>query len=639
MAEKLTRTQFLTIVTLMTGTFLIILNQTILSPVLPVLMQDFAIDATTVQWLTSGYSLVMAVVIPLSPYLMGRFGSRKLFLTSMALFAIGSIAASLAPVFAIIMVGRIFQAVAAGLVMPMSFTIVLLEFPRERRGSAMGIVMLVVGFAPAIGPTLSGVLVDTVGWRMLFVIVGVLAFLVLVVAIKALGKGVTFEPTTFDKVSVALSSIGLVALLYGLSSFTKSDNLVAVLVLIVGGVILLGIFAVRQLRLKIPLLKISVLKVGQYRASVLVVMINSATTTGMSVMLPLFIQNLLGYSAFVTGLTMLPGAVAGAIVGLFAGKLFDRKGIRICAVPGAFCMAIALVIMALVFNGQTSIVVAGVAYAFLFIGMQLLNTTVGTWGLNYLDNGVIQHAQATSNTLNQVAGSLVTALVVSMTAVGASFAPAGNTLAGYEIGYHLGFVTLCVVVLINFVIIMLFIRDRKQKAQQTEQAAETSQGVGVVAETEQVAAAMNDNPYFVTKGCSLREVAEVLADRKTSGLPVVDDGNKVVGFVSDGDLMKYLANEDGSLFDASLTLFRYTDQEDFSQRVKDLLNMKVDQVMTDKAITVSQTCSLGEACALLSGKRIKKVPVVDGEGVLVGTLSRSDIVRSSLVGLVKQSAV
>lgn len=581
----------------------------------------------------------MAVVIPLSPYLMGRFGSRKLFLTSMALFAIGSIAASLAPVFAIIMVGRIFQAVAAGLVMPMSFTIVLLEFPRERRGSAMGIVMLVVGFAPAIGPTLSGVLVDTVGWRMLFVIVGVLAFLVLVVAIKALGKGVTFEPTTFDKVSVALSSIGLVALLYGLSSFTKSDNLVAVLVLIVGGVILLGIFAVRQLRLKIPLLKISVLKVGQYRASVLVVMINSATTTGMSVMLPLFIQNLLGYSAFVTGLTMLPGAVAGAIVGLFAGKLFDRKGIRICAVPGAFCMAIALVIMALVFNGQTSIVVAGVAYAFLFIGMQLLNTTVGTWGLNYLDNGVIQHAQATSNTLNQVAGSLVTALVVSMTAVGASFAPAGNTLAGYEIGYHLGFVTLCVVVLINFVIIMLFIRDRKQKAHQTEQAAETSQGIGVVAETERVAAAMNDNPYFVTKGCSLREVAEVLADRKTSGLPVVDDGNKVVGFVSDGDLMKYLANEDGSLFDASLTLFRYTDQEDFSQRVKDLLNMKVDQVMTDKAITVSQTCSLGEACALLSGKRIKKVPVVDGEGVLVGTLSRSDIVRSSLVGLVKQSAV
>lgn len=634
MAEKLTRAQFLTIVTLMTGTFLIILNQTILSPVLPVLMQDFGIDATTVQWLTSGYSLVMAVVIPLSPYLMGRFGSRKLFLTSMALFAIGSIAASMAPVFAVIMIGRIFQAVAAGLVMPMSFTIVLLEFPRERRGSAMGIVMLVVGFAPAIGPTLSGILVDTVGWRMLFVIVGVLAFLVLVVAVKALGKGVTFEPTTFDKISVALSSLGLVALLYGLSSFTKSDNLIAVLALIIVGVVLLAVFAIRQLRLKVPLLKITVLKVGQYRASVLVVMINSATTTGMSVMLPLFIQNLLGYSAFVTGLTMLPGAIAGAIVGLFAGKLFDRKGIRICAVPGAFFMAIALIIMAICFNGQTSIVVAGVAYAFLFIGMQLLNTTVGTWGLNYLDNNVIQHAQATSNTLNQVAGSLVTALVVSMTAVGASFAPAGNTLAGYEIGYHLGFVTLCVVVLINFVIIMLFIRDRKRKGVQAGQALQAGQHAGAIAATEQVAAAMNANPYFVKEGSSLREVAEVLAARKTSGLPVVNSQNKVVGFVSDGDLMKYLANEDASLFDASLTLFRYTDQDNFSQRVKDLLDLKVDQVMTNNVITVMQSLSLGEACALLSGRRIKKVPVVDNEGTLVGTLSRSDIVRSTLVGLV-----
>lgn len=634
MAEKLTRAQFLTIVTLMTGTFLIILNQTILSPVLPVLMQDFGIDATTVQWLTSGYSLVMAVVIPLSPYLMGRFGSRKLFLTSMALFAIGSIAASMAPVFAVIMIGRIFQAVAAGLVMPMSFTIVLLEFPRERRGSAMGIVMLVVGFAPAIGPTLSGILVDTVGWRMLFVIVGVLAFLVLLVAVKALGKGVTFEPTTFDKISVALSSLGLVALLYGLSSFTKSDNLIAVLALIIVGVVLLAVFAIRQLRLKVPLLKITVLKVGQYRASVLVVMINSATTTGMSVMLPLFIQNLLGYSAFVTGLTMLPGAIAGAIVGLFAGKLFDRKGIRICAVPGAFFMAIALIIMAICFNGQTSIVVAGVAYAFLFIGMQLLNTTVGTWGLNYLDNNVIQHAQATSNTLNQVAGSLVTALVVSMTAVGASFAPAGNTLAGYEIGYHLGFVTLCVVVLINFVIIMLFIRDRKQKGVQTGQALQAGQHAGAIAASEQVAAAMNANPYFVKEGSSLREVAEVLAARKTSGLPVVNSQNKVVGFVSDGDLMKYLANEDASLFDASLTLFRYTDQDNFSQRVKDLLDLKVDQVMTNNVITVMQSLSLGEACALLSGRRIKKVPVVDNEGTLVGTLSRSDIVRSTLVGLV-----
>lgn len=630
MSEKLTRMQLLTVVTMMTGTFLIILNQTLLSPVLPVLMADFSLDATTVQWLTSGYSLVMAVVIPLSPYLLGRFGSRRLFLASMASFVVGSLAASVASAFPVIMLGRVFQAVAAGLTMPMSFTIVLLEFPRERRGSAMGIVMLVVGFAPAIGPTLSGVLVDTVGWRMLFVTVAICALLVLVVAARVLGKGPAFEATTFDKLSVVLSTIGLVALLYGLFSFTKSDNLVAVLALIVGGIVLLVVFAARQLRLKVPLLKISVLEVGRYRASVLVNMINVAVSTGMSVMLPLFIQNLLGYTPFITGLTMLPGAVAGALVGLAAGNLFDRKGIRICVVPGVCLMAIALVVMALVFGGQTPLYVVGIAYGCMFVGMQLLNTTVGTWGLNALDNGVIQHAQAVGNTLNQVAGSLVTAVVVSMTALGASFAPAGDAIAGYEAGYHLGFVTLLVVVAVDFIIVMFFIRDSKAKGVSQQPSVE----LHVNAEAERVGNVMNADPYFVREGSSLAEVADCLVEHKTSGVPVVDERGKVVGFVSDGDLMQYLASEDANLLDASLMIYRFNDPESFGQRSSKLLGLAVDNVMTREVVAVGQDLSLGEACAVLADRRIKKVPVVDAQGMLVGTLSRSDVVRSTLAGLV-----
>ncbi len=639
MAEKLTRAQLLTVVTMMTGTFLIILNQTLLSPVLPVLMADFSIDATTVQWLTSGYSLVMAVVIPLSPYLLGRFGSRKLFLTAMASFVVGSLAASVASVFPIIMVGRVFQAVAAGLVMPMSFTIVLLEFPRERRGSAMGIVMLVVGFAPAIGPTLSGVLVDTVGWRMLFVIVAVCAFIVLVAALKVLGKGPSFEPTTFDKLSVVLSTVGLVALLYGLSSFTKNDNLVPVVALIAGGVVLLAVFAVRQLRLQVPLLRISVLKVGRYRASAIVNMINVAVTTGMSVMLPLFIQNLLGFTPFVTGLTMLPGAVTGALVGLAAGKVFDRKGIRVCVVPGACLILVALLVMAVAFGGTTPLVVVGLAYGCMFVGLQLLNTTVGTWGLNALGNDVIQHAQAVGNTLNQVAGSLVTAVVVSITAVGSSLAPAGDVLAGYEIGYHLGFVALLVVVAVDFAVVMLFVRDRKGRPAQTASAAGASgpaanPAVPTDAGAELVGSVMNRDPYFVRAGSSLREAAAALVEHKTSGVPVVDGARRVVGFVSDGDLMKYLASQDANLFDASLMVYRFNDPEGFGQRATELLALKVDSVMTRDVVTVEESLALDKACAVLSGRRIKKVPVVDADGALVGTLSRSDVVRATLAGLV-----
>lgn len=635
-ANKLTRAQFLTVVTMMSGTFLIVLNQTLLSPVLPVLMADFTIDATTVQWLTSGYSLVMAVVIPLSPYLLGKFGSRKLFLASMASFVSGSLIASLATAFPIVMVGRVFQAIAAGLVMPMSFTIVLLEFPRERRGSAMGIVMLVIGFAPAIGPTFSGILVDTVGWRMLFVIVAVCALIVLIIACKVLGKEMQFNQTTFDKLSVALSTIGLVALLYGLSSFAKSDNLPLVLILIIGGILLLLAFSIRQMKLSIPLLMISVLKTGRYRTSVIVNMINVSVSTGMSVMLPLYIQNLLGYSPFITGLVMLPGAACGALVGLGAGKLFDRKGIRICVVPGVCLMLIALAVMATIFTVQTPLVMVGLAYGCMFIGMQLLNTTVGTWGLNALGNDVIQHAQAVGNTLNQIAGSLITAVVISITALAANIVPVGDSLAAFELGYHWGFIALLIVVVINFITVMFFVREKSIAAStaQTPASAKDSITLHPSDGSELVGNIMNNHPYSVLLGSSLRDVAKVLIEEKVSGVPVVDTNNKVVGFISDGDLMRYLASEDATILDTSLMMYCFDDPESFSQRVTTLLKLKVDDVMTNNVVSVKQDLSLGKACAILSNKRIKKVPVVSEDDELVGTLSRSDIVRSTLTDMV-----
>lgn len=165
----LTKKQYTMICVFLAGALLAVLNQTLLSPALPVIMTDMQIDATTVQWLTSGYSLVEAIIIPLSAYLLGRFSTRKLFIIGISLFAIGSFLAAIAPVFGVILLGRMFQAAATGIVMPMTFTVILLIFPREKRGQAMGIVGLVIGFAPAIGPSLSGVLVDSVGWRALFI--------------------------------------------------------------------------------------------------------------------------------------------------------------------------------------------------------------------------------------------------------------------------------------------------------------------------------------------------------------------------------------------------------------------------------------------------------------------------------------
>lgn len=321
---------------LLSGTLLAVLNQTLLSPALPVIMNDMAVDAPTVQWLTSGYSLVEAVIIPLSAYFIGRFSTRALFIGGVSLFTIGSFLAAIAPVFGVLLLGRMFQAAATGIVMPMVFTVILLIFPRERRGSAMGLVGLIIGFAPAIGPSLSGVLVDSVGWRFLFIIVTILGALIVLTATAKLKNYGNFEATSFDKISVVLCSLGLLAILYGLSSITSTDQVLLCALLILAGIVLMFFFVRRQLKLKVPLLRVEVLRTRDFAVNATLVACFQAALVGTGVLLPIYVQNILGYSALQTGLVMLPGAVLGAIIGFIAGRLFDRYGARKIIVPGSF---------------------------------------------------------------------------------------------------------------------------------------------------------------------------------------------------------------------------------------------------------------------------------------------------------------
>ena len=192
MALGVGRKELVMVGVLLVGVLLAVLNQTLLSPALPAIMGDLQVDATTVQWLTSGYSLVEAVVIPLSAYLIGRFTTRQLFISAFALFTAGSLAAAIAPNFWVLLLGRVLQAACTGMSMPMVFTVILLVFPREKRGTAMGVIGLIIGFAPAVGPSVAGLLVDSVGWRALFAIVTVLSVVVIVLAVAVLGGGAAF---------------------------------------------------------------------------------------------------------------------------------------------------------------------------------------------------------------------------------------------------------------------------------------------------------------------------------------------------------------------------------------------------------------------------------------------------------------
>lgn len=630
----LTHKQKMIVVILLAGAVLAVLNQTLLSPAFPTIMADLHVDATTAQWLTSAYSLVEAVIIPLSAYLIGRFSTRKLFIAGISIFAFGSLLAAFAPFFAILLLGRVFQAIACGIVMPMVFTVILLIFPREKRGSAMGMVSLVIGFAPAVGPSVSGILVDGIGWRALFVVVFILALIIIIASIITLESYGEFEPSSFDKPSVALCSLGLLSLLYGLSSISSARNITLPLALIAVGAVLLFFFVRRQFKLEIPLLRIEVLKTHRYAITVIVIVLLQAALVGTGVLLPIYLQNLIGVSALQTGLIMLPGAVIGASVGFFAGRLFDRIGPRKVILPGAFISFVGgLGLVAL--NLDTPIVFIICIYTCLSVGMQAIITPLNTWGINSLDNKVIQHANALSNTLNQVGASLGTAVLVSLSATSTFLFPEMPTIEQTMAGDKIAFCFTASIMLVIFVIVLIKVRDTKPNPLSTIPVHFPTKADDNIA----VNLAMNSEPYYVHSTDSIRSVAQILASNKTSGVPIVDNKNKVVGFVSDGDIMKYIGRNDAAILDGSLMLYRVPDDQSFVGRVAELLDLNVMRIATKNVISVDSGSELDKACHLLSEKRIKKAPVVDEKGILIGSLSRSDIIRSTMANLASIEAM
>ena len=645
----LTREQMRIVVVLIAGATLAVLNQTLLSPAYPSIMADLAVDASTVQWLTSGYSLMEAIIIPLSAYLVGRFPTRKLFIFGLSLFAIGSLCAALAPVFGVLLLGRVFQAAACGVVMPMVFTVVLIIFPREKRGQAMGIVSLIIGFAPAVGPSISGLLVDSIGWRALFVAVFVLAVIIVACACLFLKSYGEFEPTTFDVPSVLLCLFGLLALLYGLATITKSANTALCVALIVVGIVLLALFVRRQLKLDVPLLNVTVLKTRNYRTAVIIVAMLQAALVGIGVLLPIYLQNLMGISALGTGLIMLPGAVLGAIFGYVAGNMFDKLGPRKVIIPAAVVAAIGG--CGLVgFQLDSSLVYIILVYTLLGIGMQAIMTPLNTWGLNSLDNRVIQHANSLQNTTNQVGASLGTAILVSLSAASAFLFPTMETAEQTMTGDRIAFAFTALLMVIVLIIVIAVVKDKKAGAAGAAAGAGAASAAGAGAaagadaaapahfptsadENIPVDLAMNRDPYYVQDTATIREVAQILADKKTSGVPVVDASKKVVGFISDGDIMKYIGRSDAAILDTTNMLYRIQDDESFVERVADLIDLNVMRIATKNTVAVQTGSELEEACRVMANKRIKKMPVVNAQGALIGSLSRSDIVRATMENL------
>ncbi|RDW17592.1 MFS transporter [Oceanobacillus arenosus] len=396
------------------GAFVSILNETLLNIALPAIMAEFSVKPTAVQWLSTGYMLINGILIPASAFFVQRFSNRSLFITAMGLFTAGTLLASLSPTFGILLTARMIQAAGSAMMMPLLMNIMLTAFPIEKRGTAMGIFGMVMFVAPALGPTLSGWIVEHYSWRMLFDIVLPFAIITLIYSIFKLKNITPQRAIKLDVFSIILSSIGFGGLLYGFSSAgDKGWGAPLVYGTIIVGVIALIWFTVRQLRSDDPMLEFRIFKFPMFTLSSLIsVVLSIALFSGM-ILMPIYIQTIRGYSPMDAGLLMLPGAVVMGIMSPITGKLFDKYGPRLLAISGLI-----IVVVTTFFFSRLDMEISYLNMIILFtirnLGMSMVMMPIMTNGLNQLPMKDNPHGTAMNNTLQQVSGAIGAALLITV---------------------------------------------------------------------------------------------------------------------------------------------------------------------------------------------------------------------------------
>lgn len=402
------------VITLVAGVFITVLNQTILSTAFPTLMNTFNIDTGTVQWLTTGFMLVNGIMIPVSAYLATKVPTRWLYISAMTIFGVGTLVAFIAGNFGTLLTGRLIQAVGVGITMPLLQNIMLSIFPPEKRGAAMGIAGLAIGMAPAIGPTLSGWVIDNFGWRTLFGMLLPIVAVVLIMSFFFMRDVLPNSNPKLDFISLVESSIGFGLLLYGFS-MVSSDGWGAFSVLgsIGVGIVVIGLFVYRQLHMKNPFLELRVFSSKIFTLSTILGSIANMAMVGVEMILPMYLQIVHGKTALQSGLTLLPGALMMGVMSPFTGMIFDKIGAKRLAQLGLFFLTVATIPFAFVTETTPSIFIT-IIYAVRMFGISMVMMPLTTNGMNALSGDLIRHGTAVNNTVRQIASSMTTAILVSV---------------------------------------------------------------------------------------------------------------------------------------------------------------------------------------------------------------------------------
>ncbi|EJS73455.1 MFS transporter [Bacillus cereus] len=399
---------------LILGMFISILNQTIINVALPPLMNEFNVSTSTAQWLITGFMLVNGILVPISAFLVSRFTYRKLFVAAMLFFTVGSIICATSGNFTMMMTGRIIQAVGAGILMPVGMNIFMTLFPPHKRGAAMGLLGVAMILAPAIGPTITGWVIENYSWNLMFYGMFVIGLIITFLSLKFFTLAQPVSKTKLDVFGVISSSIGLGSLLYGFSEAGNNGWTSAeVIITLIIGVIGLAVFIWRELTTDNKMLDLQVFKYPTFTFTLVINAIVTMALFGGMLLLPVYLQNIRGFTPMESGLLLLPGSLIMGIMGPVAGKLFDKYGIRPLAIVGLAITTFATYKFTTL-SMDTPYIVIMTDYIIRSIGMSFIMMPIMTAGMNALPMKLISHGTATQNTSRQVAGSIGTAILITL---------------------------------------------------------------------------------------------------------------------------------------------------------------------------------------------------------------------------------
>ena len=608
--------------------FIAAFNENIINVGLMDIMAEFAVDAITAQWLVTGYMMVTAIVTALVAFLLRRFTLRQVFFAGGIILALGCAVDIVAPSFAVLLVARLFQAIGTGIFIPTMMSTVLQVAPRKKLGSYLAIGSCCITFGPAFGPVVSGLMVTAFGWRSMFAptlaVVAVLLALGLAF-VKPLGPA---KRISLDAPSVALSAMGLTCLIFGLVDLTS--NLPLAIVLLAAGIALIAAFALRQRRLEHPMLNLEPLRTPRFAIACALVVVSMMTTFSMSVLLPLYFEGAMGHTAFFAGLLVLIPILVNAGTALLGGRIMDARG-EWPLLPGGFLLITAGMAGVAAMAGAVEAVPVVLFACVVYAGVGFVMSPSQTAGLKQLPRELNAHGVALINVFIQVAASAGPSLYMGILASSEASALAEGATQAMAAAQGFGSSALVATVVgaIGLATALVYVRLLARKSPEAQP--------GAVHAGLSLAGVMKRDVFTVRADQTVAQAVQQMLDHHTSGLPVVDARGRVVGFVSDGDVMKSLADAGAPVVDLTYSLSVFADDVNFDMRLAHLMNANVMDVATECVVSVNVDAPIERVCTVLGEGRIKKLPVLDGAR-LVGTVSRSDVNRALMTAFLAAQA-